>query len=438
MEVLINILQMIACLTILVGLHEWGHMASAKYFKMRVEKYYIGFPPTLFSKQIGETIYGIGSIPLGGFVKISGMVDESLDTKNLSSTPQEWEFRAKPAWQRLIVMLGGIIVNILTGVLIFILLTYSYGEKYESAEQINRYGITPKALGYEIGLLPGDKITKINGQQLENFADIFNPKYILEKGSYYTVERDGQEVEIPLGPEFFEKLNTKEYRGDFLEINRPFTVGEVVKGFPADEMGLKEGDIFVEFQDTAVQYFSDFSIRKANYAMKKVRVKVLRGTDTLSLSGELGLDASFGFRPVFDTQQSVKEYTFFEAIPVGTARAFGILDVQRKALGMMATGEISASKNISSILRITMIFGGGWNAERFWVITGTLSMVLALMNVLPIPALDGGHAVFLLIEIVTGRKPSDRTIETAQKIGMVLLILLMVFALSNDILYFLR
>ncbi len=429
---------MIACLTILVGLHEWGHMAPAKYFKMRVEKYYIGFPPTLLSKKIGDTIYGIGSIPLGGFVKISGMVDESLDTKNLSAPPQPWEFRAKPAWQRLIVMLGGITVNIIAGVIIFIFLVYIYGEKYESAAEINKYGITPRALALEIGIQPGDKIIKVNGKPLDNFADITNPNLILESNSSYTVLRNGQEVEIKLPPNFFDKLTSKEYRNEFIEINRPFYVGEVKSGTPAEEMGLKPGDRFLSLQDTPVHYFSDFTIRKKNYALKRVHVKILRGSDTLDLSTELDMDGSFGFRPEFTIVQSVKTYSFLEAIPVGFSRAFGILDVQRKALSMMATGEISASKNISSVLRITMIFGGDWNAERFWVITGTLSMVLALMNLLPIPALDGGHAMFLIFEMITGRKPSERFMENAQKVGMALLIIIMVFAIFSDVLYFIR
>jgi regulator of sigma E protease len=438
MEVLINILQMIACLTLLVGLHEWGHMASAKYFKMRVEKFYIGFPPTLFSRKVGDTVYGIGSVPLGGFVKISGMIDESLDTENLKSEPKEWEFRSKPAWQRLIVMLGGIVMNILTGIVIFIALTYVYGEKYEPVSQVNRYGITPRTLGYEIGLLPGDKIIKINGKSFENFSDIYKPAFLLEAGSRYTIERNGQEVDIPLGADFFEKLNSKEYRGEFLEVNRLFKVGEVRKDMPAGEMGLQTGDLIIEFQDTAVKFFSDFSIRKQNYALKTVNLKVLRGSDTLSLSGELGFDASLGFVPVFDIELAVKEYGFWESVPIGTARAFGILDVQRKALGMMATGEISASKNLSSILRITMIFGGEWNAQQFWLITATLSMVLALMNLLPIPALDGGHVMFLLFEIVSGRTPSDKFMLRAQQIGIILLLLLMFFAIFNDISYFLR
>ncbi|MCU0390317.1 MAG: site-2 protease family protein, partial [Thermoflexibacter sp.] len=232
MEIMVMIAQLLLGLSILVGLHEAGHLLTAKMFGMRVEKFFIGFPPKIVGFKYGETEYALGAIPLGGFVKISGMIDESLDTNQMKSDPEPWEFRAKPAWQRLIVMLGGIIVNVVTGILIFIMMVYFLGESYTPLTEVNKNGIYASPLGEEIGLQYGDKIIAMNGNTIERFEDLRNPKYLLETGSNYTVQRNDQELKIVIPSNFLDKLSDKENSSSFIEPLLPFTVGEVQVGMP--------------------------------------------------------------------------------------------------------------------------------------------------------------------------------------------------------------
>lgn len=257
MEGLIMTAQLLLGLSILVGLHEAGHLLTAKMFGMRVEKFFIGFPPKITGFKYGETEYALGAVPLGGFVKISGMIDESLDTKQMKSEPQPWEFRAKPAWQRLIVMLGGIMVNVITGIFIFILMVYFLGETYFPLKEVNKHGIYVSKLGEEIGLQTGDKIIAMNGQPIERFEDLRNPKFLLEDQSYYTVLRNNEEIKIAIPSNFLDKLSDKENAGSFIEPLYPFTVGELQDGMPAKKAGLQTGDKIVAISDKPVQYFQE-------------------------------------------------------------------------------------------------------------------------------------------------------------------------------------
>lgn len=433
LEILIMAGQLILGLSILVGLHELGHLLTAKMFGMRVEKYFIGFPPRIWSIQRGETEYGIGAIPLGGFVKISGMIDESLDTKAMDQEPEPWEFRAKPAWQRLIVMLGGIIVNIAVGIIIFIALAYQNGDSYLSKEEVNRYGIVAGPLAQEIGLRTGDKIMAYNGKDYTNFDMAVGSEVMLGNNSYYTVERDGQKIDVDIPNGLIEKLSEPEQRGTFIRPIEPFTIGEVVPETPAEEAGLKAGDRIVGVNGQSIQYFHQFQDALEALKGKTASLAVQRDGGNVTLPVEVLEDGTIGFRAKSGLDYTTVKYSFPEAVVAGTNEAFGVVYNNIKGFGKIFRGEVSASKALSGPIGIARMFGGVWDWGRFWFLTGLLSMILAFMNALPIPALDGGHAVILLYEMISGRKPSDAFLENAQKVGMVLLLGIMAFAIFNDV-----
>lgn len=430
MEILVMVGQLILGLSILVGLHEWGHLITAKMFGMRVEKYFIGFPPKIWSIQRGETEYGFGAVPLGGFVKISGMVDESLDTKNLTAEPEPWEFRAKPAWQRLIVMLGGIIVNVITGIIIFVAITYSEGYDYIATKDV-KYGIVAHKLGQEIGLRTGDKIVAINGKPFDDFAEV--RKVFLESNSYYTVERNGEKVDIYVPNNFIEKISDKKNAGEFIDPIYPFSIREVTPGMPASKSGLLAGDKIVKVNNQPIQFYHEIRDALSNLKNKKAVLEIDRKGKTVTLNVDVPEEGKIGFVPELGLKTTHIDYSFGESIAIGTQKAFSVVTDNIRGFGKIFRGEVSASKALSGPIGIAQMFGGIWDWGRFWFLTGLLSMVLAFMNILPIPALDGGHSVLLIYEMVTGHKPSDKFLEAAQKVGMVILLGLMVFAFGNDI-----
>ena len=424
--------QLLLGLTLLVGLHELGHMLTAKWFGMRVEKYAIGFPPKVFSKKIGETEYMLGAIPLGGFVKITGMVDESLDTEALKKDPEPYEFRAKPAWQRLIVMMGGIIVNVITGIVIFIGLNYYYGESYLPASEV-KYGVQPNEMGQELGFQPGDQIVALNGKPLEKFDDVYSMDMLLGRDSYYTVERKGEQVKIPIPVDFMDRMADNKDRMLFVQPRVPFVVGEVVPSSAASKAGLQPGDYIMTVGGEPTQFFSDFQAAIQKHAGKPVAIEVERNDKVLTLNAEVNEDGTLGFYQKPLLEYATRDYSIGEAVPLGTSQAFAVITNNIKGFGKIFRGEASASKSLSGPIGIAQIFGDTFNWYKFWSITGMLSMVLAFMNFLPIPALDGGHVVFLTYEMISGRKPSDNFLENAQKVGMVLLLGLMAFAIFNDV-----
>lgn len=433
LEILIMAGQLILGLSILVGLHEWGHMAAAKLFGMRVEKYFIGFPPKIFSFQKGETEYGIGAIPLGGFVKISGMIDESMDTEAMSQEPQPWEFRSKPAWQRLIVMLGGIIVNVVVGIIIFIAIAYHEGRQFLSIDEVNKYGIVAGELAQEIGLKTGDKIVRVNGKSFTDFSDVIGPEVFLGSNSSYTVNRNGQEVQIEIPNNFIEKLSDPDEKRNFIRAMEPFKIAELIPGMPAEKAGVEVGDQIISINGTPIRFFHELQAELEKLKGKEASLVVQRGGSQKSLKAAITEDGTLGFYPESLLNSTVVQYTFGEAVTVGTENAFGVVYNNIKGFGKIFRGEVSASKALSGPIGIARMFGGVWDWGRFWQLTGLLSMVLAFMNALPIPALDGGHAVILSYEIISGRKPSDKFLENAQKVGMVLLLGLMAFAIFNDV-----
>jgi regulator of sigma E protease len=433
MDTLIMVAQLILGLSILVGLHELGHLLTAKMFGMRVEKFSIGFPPKIIGFKWGETEYSIGAIPLGGFVKISGMVDESMDTEQLSSEPQPWEFRSKPAWQRLIVMLGGIIVNVITGIIIFVVLVYQRGETYYSRDQVIQNGIVALEIGKQIGFQDGDKILDINGLPYESINELSGGEALLSSGGFYTVDRGGEIIKIEIPRGFINSFNSEQAMSSFINIRVPFDVKEVSPNSTAEKIGLKAGDKIVGVNGSQIAYFNDLQSSLADLKGKEATLLVERNGETLEKSAQISEEGTIGIAINPLLEPVVKKYGIAESITKGTQRAFGVVIVNAKALGKMFTGEVSA-KNVSGPIGMAKIYGNNWDWVKFWSITGLISMILAFMNLLPIPALDGGHVMFLLYEMVSGQAPSDKFLENAQKVGMVLLLALMVFAIGNDIL----
>lgn len=428
MELLSSILQFIVCITIIVGLHEWGHMATAKWFGMRVEKYYIGFPPRIFSFKRGDTEYGIGAIPLGGFVKISGMMDESMDKEQMSLPPQPHEFRSKPAWQRLIVMLGGIIVNVITGILVFIMWFYFTGESFTPMQEVNKQGIAAYPIAETIGLQSGDKILKFNGKEVKYLEDAVGAKVLLGSDGHYVVEREGKEKRIDIPNGLVEKLNTDLFISPFWE----FEVDRIAENSPAEKAGFKKGDKIVSFNGKPIRYYHEFEKEKVNIKGKTVAIVLERAGKPIESKVTLDKDGKLGFYAKYksNVKSEVKLPSFGDAIAGGTSKAFGSVLFNMQGMGKVVKGEVSVEA-VSGPLGMYRIFPPDWS--RFWIITATLSMWLAFINVLPIPALDGGHALFTIIEMISGRKIPEKILERAQIVGMVLLLGLMVFILGLDL-----
>ncbi len=432
--------QLMLSLSILIVLHEMGHFIPARLFSTRVEKFYLFFDPwfSLFKYKKGETEYGIGWLPLGGYVKISGMVDESFDREQMQEEPQPWEFRSKPAWQRLIIMLGGVTVNFLLGFFIYSMVLWVWGEEYLPSKNV-KYGIHADSLGMELGLQSGDNILAVGEKPYEKFNDrLIVREIIINDANSITVERDGKEVVLPVDEKFVGILASHKNKDKGLFVARvPFVAAKLIKGDPADEAGIQKEDKVIAFNDIPTPYFSDFyNLAKSN-KNKEVKVRVLReDTDTLSYSmtttphGTVGI-YPYGATYFFDTER--QDYTLLEALPAGTKKGWSFLTDQFKAFGQIFKGRIKASESLGGFGSIGKMFGGVWDWERFWTMTAVLSLILAFMNLLPIPALDGGHVMFLLYEVVTGRKPSDKFMEYATMVGFVIVISLVIYANGLDI-----
>jgi regulator of sigma E protease len=361
------------------------------------------------------------------------MVDESVDTEQMAGPPQPWEFRSKPAWQRLIVMLAGIIVNVITGILIFWVLVYNNGETYYSSEQVKENGIVAYEYGESIGLKTGDKVLDINGEPYQSISELTSGAALLSENGYYTVDRNGEilKIEIPRG--FINTFNSEEAFTKFVGIRFPFEVGEVDPGSGAEAAGIHAGDRILAVNGQEIQYFDQMQASLKGIKNQSAQVVRQNGADIDTLSISVTDEARIGIAVKALIEPTRREYGVGEALVKGTSRAFGVVIVNAKALGKMFTGEVSA-KNVSGPIGMAKIYGASWDWYKFWGITGMISMILAFMNLLPIPALDGGHVMFLLYEMISGRAPSDNFLENAQKVGMVILLALMVFAIGNDIL----
>ncbi len=437
MEGLIMAAQLLLALTILVGLHEWGHFIFARIFGIKVNKFYIFFDflfplPSvlnfaLWKTKKGDTEYGLGWFPLGGYVDIAGMVDETKDASKLSAVPEPWEFRAKPAWQRMFVMLGGIIVNVILGILIYTGVKYVWGEEDISKAELNKKGIFAYPLAESIGLKTGDKITAINGKDYKTYSELRSA--IANENVIFTVDRDGKIIELALPNELIEKIATK---SPFIDPLLPFEIGIVAKDSPAEKAGLKVADKIVSLNGTPISSYQQILPMIRKEANKKIVLELDRNGQKLSISPTVSKDSTIGFFQKSLLATTKSQYTLGQSISLGSSEALAVIPQQVNGFSRIFKGHISAKNALSGPIGLSQMFGGTWNWERFWTLTGLLSMALAFMNALPIPAIDGGHVVILLVEMISGRKPSEKVQERIQMVGTVILLALMAFVLFND------
>ena len=443
MEILIKASQFILSLSLLIVLHELGHFIPAKLFKTRVEKFYLFFDYkfSIFKKKIGETVYGIGWIPLGGYVKISGMIDESMDTEQLQEEPKPWEFRSKPAWQRLIIMLGGVFVNFILGIFIYIMLMYSYGEKYLPNENVTDGVWVQDSLAVSLGLQNGDKILSVDGKEIKKFSDI-TIEFI--NGSTYTIDRNGLAIEKELPIDFIDKLISRgKNAGMIVRPRSPFMFAEFQENSPNANSELIDKDIVIAINDQPLKYQDEVQDILQQNKGEDISITVKRGSENktfnvaVSNKGTLGVVIygmgfsdleKLGYYNLADVN-----YSFAAAIPAGINKSYETLTNYVKQLKKIFNPSTGAYKGLGGFISIGSIFPSTWSAESFWNITAFLSIMLGFMNLLPIPALDGGHVVFTLWEMITGKKPSDKFLEYAQVTGFILLIALLLFANGNDV-----
>ncbi|MDW8849643.1 RIP metalloprotease RseP [Flavobacterium sp. MMLR14_040] len=440
MDIVIKLSQFLLSLSLLIILHELGHFIPAKLFKTRVEKFYLFFDVkySLLKKKIGETEYGIGWLPLGGYVKISGMIDESMDKEQMALPPQPWEFRSKPAWQRLIIMLGGVTVNFILAFIIYIGMAFAYGDTYVANSDLKDGVYIENPAMIKAGFRTGDKIISIDGKKVENFDNDMNMNVIMSK--HVLIERNGQQQTINIPNDFVDQLSKHE-KGLLVGIRMPFVVGKVAED--SKNTALKPKDLIVSLNGQKVKYFDEAKVILEANKGKSIPAVVLRDLKetpiTVNVSKEAKLGVVVGGLDIKSLEKlgyykiSTKEYSFFESIPVGLTKGKDQLVGYGKQLKMIFNPETKAYKQVGGFAAIFNIFPTSWSWETFWSITALLSIMLGVMNLLPIPALDGGHVMFLLYEIISGRKPSDKFLENAQMVGFVLLITLLLFANGNDI-----
>jgi len=440
MEFAIKLAQFLLSLSILIVLHELGHFIPAKLFKTRVEKFYLFFDVkySLLKKKIGDTEYGIGWLPLGGYVKISGMIDESMDTDQMQGEPQPWEFRSKPAWQRLIIMLGGVTVNFILAFIIYIGMTFYYGEQYIANDNVKDGIWINNPTVEKLGFKTGDKVVSIDGNKVEKFGDI-NKELFLAKE--VVLNRDGKEIKIKLPINFIDQLMKSE-RSSLINLRVPFVIGAVPNESPNKNV-LKPKDLIVGFNGQNVKYADELIETAKNFRGKTVPSIIKRDGKDIAVNLKINDSAKFVVQQAmlpYDNLEKLnlykinkQEYSFVESIPVGINRGFDELSSYGKQLKAIFTPSTGAYKGVGGFGAIFNIFPSSWSWFAFWSITALLSIMLGVMNLLPIPALDGGHVMFLLYEMISGKKPSDKFLEKAQMVGFVLLISLLLFANGNDI-----
>ncbi|RAJ31718.1 RIP metalloprotease RseP [Pedobacter cryoconitis] len=437
MNGLIMVAQLLLGLSILVILHELGHFLAARAFGIKVEKFYLFFDAwgvKLFSIKRGDVEYGIGWLPLGGYVKIAGMIDESMDKEAMALPPQPWEFRSKPAWQRLIVMLAGIFVNIVVGIFIFWMLTFKFGETFIPNSSVKN-GINPGSIGREIGLKQGDHVIAVNGKKVIRFDELTSSKVLLDNTNL-TIVREGKTLDIKVPDNLLNKvadLGLEEFisRTPLLST----VVDTVVAGRSAFKVGMKKGDRIVAVNGVPVKFDADIRRELKKEKNKKLIVEAYRGNEKLNF--EVSTDSvgtiGMGFNPNEIKLETIN-YGFFEALPIGVNQAWITFTDNGKGIWKVLTGKIKANKAFAGPVALAQkVYGGVWIWSHFWASTALISIALAFMNLLPIPALDGGHVVFLIVEMIKGKPVSDKFLEGAQMVGFVILLSLMVFVLGNDI-----
>ena len=440
MDIFIKLSQFLLSLSLLIILHELGHFIPAKLFKTRVEKFYLFFDVkySLIKKKIGETEYGIGWLPLGGNVKISGMIDESMDKEQMALPPQPWEFRSKPAYQRLIIMLGGVTVNFILAFIIYIGMAFAYGDIYIANEDLKDGLLIENKAMQNAGFKTGDHIVSVDGEKIVKFDNDINMKVVMAKE--VLIERNGTQLAIKMPIDFVDQLSKQE-KEPLVSIRTPFVVGAISDG--SKNTALQPKDVVLALNGQPAKYFDQAkAILESNKNktipatsirdQKEIQVPVIVSNDgKLGIGvGQLGMASleKLGYYKV-----SKQEFGFLESIPVGITKGKDQLLGYGKQLKMIFSPSTGAYKQVGGFKAIFDIFPSTWSWEVFWNITALLSIMLGVMNLLPIPALDGGHVMFLLYEIVSGKKPSDKFLENAQLVGFVLLITLLLFANGNDI-----
>ena len=430
-EILIKGIQLLLSLSILIVLHELGHFIPAKLFGTRVEKFYLFFDVkySLFKKKIGETVYGIGWLPLGGYVKISGMIDESFDKEQMQKPPQPWEFRSKPTWQRLIIMLGGVTVNLIVGFFIYMMVLFVWGKETLPQENIP-LGLEPSAFIQEIGFDKGDKIIDVDGEELDFVLDI-NKMLLLRPVDKVKVEKiDGSisEINIPdnIGNDIFQSGQINSFTPIFSA-----TIDSVFNDSPAIYAGMQSGDVIVSVNGQSIYDWGDFSNWMTDNADNLINVEVERGSSIYKLNIDRNDDGSIGVLRRNEIKTINKKLGLFESIAQGFN--YGYWTLYEYVAGFSFVFTKKGASQLGGFGTIGNIFPAKWDWKGFWLSTALISIILAFMNVLPIPALDGGHVMFLLYEMVSGRKPSDRFMDVSTMIGFFILIAIVLYANGNDI-----
>ena len=433
MEFLIKAGQLLLSLSILVIIHEFGHFFFARLFKTRVEKFYLFFDPwfSLLKYKKGDTEYGVGWIPLGGYVKISGMIDESMDKEQMKEPAQPWEFRSKPAWQRLLIMTGGVVVNFVAAIVIFWMLLYAYGDNFIAAPNM-KYGVQFDPMLHNIGFKDGDIILKVDTTNVFSLDKDFNKKLILENPKMATVKRKDSLITIHLPENYGQKLIGAGVKR-LADYQVPFVIDSIIPGMPASSSNLAKGDSIVSINGQPAGYYHLFVNLAQKYKGDTVSFKVLRDTNLVSMqcaitdNGKVGVGNKPGSH--FFKINTIN-YGFWEALPAGIDKGVTTLTEYAKSLKKVFTKE--GVSQLGGFGMMGSLFPPTWDWGAFWSLTALISVILAFMNILPIPALDGGHVMFLLYEIITRRKPSEKFMEYAQIAGMIFLFALLLYANGND------
>jgi len=434
-EILIKAAQFILSLSILIVLHELGHFIPAKLFKTRVEKFYLFFDPwfSIFKKKIGQTEYGIGWLPLGGYVKISGMIDESMDTEQMKQPAQPWEFRAKPAWQRLIIMVGGVTVNVILAFFIFAMMLFAWGKEYIPNENLV-YGVYADSLMLDNGFQHGDQIVSVGGEVPRTLAEV-GQLILVNDGRNIDVRRDGKLTTIQLPPDFEQEILKRGSKAGSLFSERfPAVVDSVAPETPASKAGLMKGDKFLRINDKPAAYMQDVWAAVRSQPNENIKLEVERNGEVVATDVTVGENGTIGFIPksgleFFELEKET--YGFLESFPAGVAEGTNIMVNYVKSLKLLFSSE--GAKQVGGFVMIGNLFDDQWNWVRFWQMTALLSIILAVMNILPIPALDGGHVMFLLYEMIAGKQPNQKFMEYAQLAGLAILVTLLLYANGMDL-----
>ncbi len=427
--------QFILSFSIIVVLHELGHFIPARLFGARVEKFYLFFNPgfSLWKKKIGDTEYGLGWIPFGGYVKIAGMIDESMDKEQLNKAPESYELRSKPAYQRLVVMLGGVLVNVILAIVIFIGIAWFWGDNFLPAKNLS-YGIHPTEISKKMGLKDGDIVVALDQKELKDFFEL-ESKIVLDNAKTIQIKRGDSVLSLAIPTTIATELSNANNTSAFVLPLFPVIVDSIGKSAVVVEGSFQKNDTLISINGQSVQYQHEFIEVKKKYSDSLVTVVAKRGMDTVIIRTLINNKAQLGLfvklpMQLFKTVH--QEYSFTEAIPTGIQRCFTTLNNYVTGIKQIFTGKVNPNDSLGSLISIGNTFPSQWDWERFWTLTAVFSIVLGFMNVLPIPALDGGHALFILFEMITGRKPSDKFMEYAQIAGMILMFGLMLYALGLD------